>query len=358
MITFREFLRERLRSGERISFRDYMEQALYHPDFGYYSCQSRPPGRASDFFTSVSVGKCFGDLLAEYLAHLWRELDRLVPFVVEEQGANNGQLAADVLEALCDRHGEVYACLRYHVVERSARLELDLAEKLKPHASRVETAPAAKAHCLFANELLDAMPVHRLAWRGGQWRELWLKDDQGSLGWEECPIEDARLAKEVAAIDTSEFEDGYLTEIQLDALDWLKVLTTRAPTRLLLVDYGHEDSHAPHRSRGSLQCYRHHQRHEDALAEPGEQDMTVHVNFTRLLEEARFLGWEVGQFTDQHRFLTKLALPMLKDDAAVEPSWLRQFQQLTHPTLMGRAFRVLELKRGPEHSRRSSGAKR
>ena len=345
-----------------------MELALYEPELGYYSDPARKVGRkGGDFYTSVSVGDTFGHLLAMAAQQCWRDLARPGKFALIEQGAHDGQLALDILGGADGLDHDFAEALTYTVIEpRQAQREF-LARRFAEAGREVEIiAEAGKtraAGIFVCNELVDALPVHRVRWTGGEWCEMRVTaGDDGEFEWLEAPIEKAvPLAAEVARIDVSDFADGYTTEINLAAQSWLAGVSGLFATgqgRWWIIDYGHsgEEFFAPHRREGTLRCYREHRATDDPFAGPGETDITAPVDFSRLADWAGECGLRtmVEQGTvDQHDFLTRIAVDWLKElergtvdgtpMSASDQARVRQFQTLTHPGMMGRVFKVLEL---------------
>src|SRR5256886_8272882 len=160
-----EMIREQIRSRGPQSFAWFMEQALYHPEHGYYSSDQAEIGRRGDYFTNVSVGPLFGELLAAQFAEIWERLGRTENFLIVEQGAHHGQFACDVLESTRRRVPDFFSALRYQIVEPFPALQDRQLETLRQFRDRVlwqkslnELEPFVGIH--FSNELLDAMPVN------------------------------------------------------------------------------------------------------------------------------------------------------------------------------------------------------
>ena len=312
-------------AGGRIPFARFMELALYHPRLGYYTAGPERIGRAGDFFTSVSVGPLYGRILAREFRRLRRELGEPADFEVVEFGGRHGQLRADVLAEAPE--------LRYSIVEAGGA-----------------QPPERIVGCVFSNEFLDALPVHRVTAAGGEWRELYVTaTGEAARPFAEVvgPLSTPRLAAALRELPVR-LMDGYTTEVNLRALDWLEdVAWRRVRGFVLTVDYGHEraDYFAPHRRAGTMLCYHRHTRHADPFCHVGEQDLTAHVEFTSLIEHGPRCGLATVQFTDQARFLLEAGADLIAEIAARDagrPSAERNaVHQLTHPSLMGRTFKVL-----------------
>jgi SAM-dependent MidA family methyltransferase len=290
--------REMTARGGRITFCRFMELALYHPQHGYYTSGRCRIGREGDYLTSVSVGPLLGRILARQF-HRWGVEE------VYEFGGHRGQLRADVLAARPQ--------LNYRMIEVGAPL------------------PATMRGVVFSNELLDALPVHRVC--GEQ--EVYVNSDfVEELG----PHSDPRLPR---------LPDGYRSEINLRALDWLADVASRLEQgRILTIDYGFDRAEyfAPYRVDGHLQCYYRHTRNADPYQHIGEQDITAHVEFTSLIEHGERLGLETVLFADQAHYLMEagaeeIAEIVVRDAGKLSPS-RNAIHQLLHST-MGRAFRVL-----------------
>ena len=314
----REIQREidRARDG-RIPFARFMELALYHPRYGYYTGPERI-GKQGDYFTSVSVGPLFGKLLAKQFVKFREELGNPAEFEVVEFGGHRGQLRADAVAAAPD--------LRYRVIETGDPL------------------PDSIVGCVFSNEFLDALPVHVVQVKDGTWQEVYVGAGfQETLG----PLSTSRLADHLCGLPVEHME-GYRTEVNLRALDWLADVAWRLKRGwIVTIDYGYErhEYFAPHHRDGTLLCYHQHTKTTNPYANIGEQDITAHVEFTSLIEHGKKLGLEPVLFTDQAHYLLQIGEPEIAEiveRTAGQPSKERTaIHQLIHPELMGRVFKVL-----------------
>jgi SAM-dependent MidA family methyltransferase len=342
-------LLDRLSAAGSLPFAEVMELALYHPEHGYYGPGPRRLGRSGDFFTAVSVGPLYGSLLARLAQQVRAELSEPTDLVIIEQAAHDGQLAEDVLQA---------STLDYVIVEPNPRYEAVQRQRLAPFGNRVSwvssltQTPAAPA-LFICNELPDAMPVHLLRRETTGWEELHVAlANEGRLAFVPVPISCPKLAV-VAARLPVDVPEGFITEINLAAIEWMRDLAA-APFHgaLYIADYGldAEELLDSSRSRGTLRRYHEHQMDDKVLEALGQCDLTTHVNFTRLIEAAEAGGMALRSYEHQGRFLGKLALPWLaslegaKPDAAHQ-ALLRQYHTLTHPAFLGRSFRVLMLQK-------------
>ena len=333
-------------------FASFMGMALYHPEHGYYAKGPGRTGRGGDFFTSVSVGPVFGELMAGQFCEVWEQLEKPGPFTVLERGASDGAFARGVLTwAERERRG-FFNALVYRIDEPLPALERAQREMLVTFADKVQWGVGAPViGVFFANELLDAVPFRRIRWLGSGWRELLVAvDDAGTFTWIEDELRDYACLTRLAMLGT-DFPAGYTTEIApaVGTEVWTAGDALRQGV-LFFCDYGHaaQDYYITSRTTGTLRCYRGHRAHEDPFDAIGETDITAHVDWSLAAQAAGRGGCEVLAFVEQSRFLTGAAESKLrgmegKNPDAAALKWLRQFQTLTHPSQMGRSFQVLVL---------------
>ena len=173
----RDVIVERIRTHGPITFAEYMDLALYHPELGYYARADRRSGRAGDFFTSVDVGPLFGTLLARQFAEMSR-LSEAPRFDLVEAGAGRGRLARDVLDAAARDDPDLYAVVRLTLVERSPDARAAQPSVLGPHVAKLAEStaelPADVQGVIFGNELLDALPCHSVVMSKAGLREVYV----------------------------------------------------------------------------------------------------------------------------------------------------------------------------------------
>jgi SAM-dependent MidA family methyltransferase len=346
--TLEQILRVEIAKTGPVTFRWFMEQALYHPHHGYYASGRARIGRGGDFFTSVSVGRLFGELLSAQFVEMWERTGRAERFTIVEQGAHSGDFAADALNALRREAPEFFQSLRYEIIEPFAALQKSQREKLSQlsnvswRASLDELEPFCGVH--FSNELLDAMPVHLVSFVNGAWVEKYI-DEQ--LAFVTGPLSCEALRNFTRHLPRIE---GYTTEINLDAPRWIRQLAAKI-TRgyVLVIDYGYPRDlyYSAARATGTLSCHRKHQRSFNPLEQIGNADITAHVDFTTLAETAEQAGLACAGFTDHHHFMVALGRDRLsaqdRNPSAELQQQLRAFKTLMHPGLMGMAFKILAL---------------
>lgn len=331
----------------KLPFDDVMRLALYEPGWGYYA-RDNPvfgvwSGDGSDFITAPEMSSLFGQALAVQI----RQILRLTVPAVTEFGAGTGKLAADILNALGD------ACCEYRIVDVSATLrarQLETIKRLSPiHAHKVrwcDALPETLTGCVIGNEVLDAMPVKLVEKTAHGWVERGVGHDGKHFIW-------TTLGK----IDGAEhglpenLPTGYCTEIGLEARAFAATVASLLERgAALFIDYGfpaHEYYH-PQRHQGTLMCHYRHRAHDNPLEHWGDQDITAHVNFTRVAEAAVDAGAEHAGYITQARFLLNLGITQLLSDLP-EPQRLREtpaVQRLLSEAEMGDLFKVWGCTRG------------
>ncbi len=351
-------MRERIQRTGPLRFPEFMTTALYDPQQGYYARGSRQVGRGGDFFTSVSVGPLFGAVLARRFLAEWRQSGNPAPWRIIECGAHDGSLAADVLDTLRELDARAFAALDYVITEPLPTLQAVQRQTLRPFGERVrhvqnplDLAADPLPGVAFGNELLDALPFHLVEWRGGQWLErLVALAADGGFAWETAAIRDALLLDTLAPLG-GDFPDGYRSEVRTCFPALLAALAGGLDAGLMLwADYGfaRPDYYHPHRTEGTLRTFEQHRAGANPLDNPGRCDITAHVDFTAVAEAARALGGHPVDFRSQGSWLTATAREwLLEQEGNPQPSWLRQFQTLTHPAHLGSRFHILELSWNP-----------
>ncbi len=354
-----------------------MELALYCPNCGYYEREEDIIGRRGDYYTSVTVGRLFGELLAFQFAE-WLQEDEMR---IVEAGAHGGDLARDILEWMRERRPELYARVEYWVLEPSEARQRWQHQKLADYGNRVHWAKdlggltgSASPHpksspsagwrgILFSNEFLDSMPIHRLGWdaKARAWFEWGVTLHAGRFVWSRIPYGGSGFSRQEsdAVVPLSHFQlsasngllealpDGFTVELCPAAEQWWREAAMALGNgKLLAIDYGltAEEFFRPERNKGTVRSYHRHRAGRDVLADPGEQDITAHVNFTAIRAAGESAGLKTEAFLTQAQLLTGIAARTWKDEGAFG-KWtaerIRQFQTLTHPEHLGRPFRAL-----------------
>lgn len=332
-----------------LPFSRFMDLALYDPLEGYYTSGRAAVGREGDFFTSVSIGPVFGAVLAGQFLEMWEALGRPSEFRLVEQGANDGRLSSDILKALSETP---LARVPLTIIEPASILRQKQTATLAGcdvrWVERPEDLPPFEG-VHFSNELFDALPFDILEAHAGAWHEMQVHADEVGFSFKPAP-------HPIQNIDLPPRPDGYRTELRRHQRDLIETLSARLRRGFLLaIDYGMPCAEllAPHRSGGTLACYARHRRDEAPLENPGQKDITAHVDFTALAQDAADCGFALEGYTDQHHFLVGAASGLLKslDGPAPSPSTLkilRSLRTLLHPETMGTQFKsILFSKKAP-----------
>ncbi len=335
-------------NGGWISFARYMELALYTPGLGYYTAGAHKFGEAGDFITAPELSSLFGRTLAKQVS----EIMAGSASHILELGAGSGKLATDMLEEL-DKQGKLPDS--YSILEVSADLrarQQALLQQRLPHlADRLhwlDSLPENFSGAIVANEVLDALPVHRVHWQGSEPHEIGVALTESGFIWQERAIADSALLQAACQIKVP---DDYVSEICLAARGLVNSLARRLTQgAMLFIDYGFgtREFYHPQRTVGTLMCHYRHRAHDDPFFLPGLQDITAHVNFTDIAEVAIDAGLELSGYTNQAFFLINSGITDLLKDTPPEDlkAYLplsAQLQKLTSPAEMGELFKVLAL---------------
>lgn len=340
-----------------ISFARFMELALYAPGLGYYVAGKPVIGASGDFVTAPDISPLFGDSLSVQIAQI---LQAVAQGVMLECGAGKGTLAAQLLNALALR-GVLPET--YYILEPSPALKAIQQETLKrdcpAYCNRVvwldQLPEAPLSGVILANEVIDAMPVHRVCYDGNRLCEYFVRYQADQFQWQCGEPSTAALTEHWQAIASESLPRPYTTEINLFALAWLNSLNERLKQgAMLFIDYGFGQSeyYHPSRDQGTLLCHYQHLAHADPFWWPGLQDITAHVDFTALACRASTLSLQVAGFIHQAGFLLNCGLTdaLLSRQQTCETPQARiqlnqQVQQLTAPQEMGESFKVMALTR-------------
>jgi SAM-dependent MidA family methyltransferase len=357
-------MRDEIAASGAISFARIMELALYAPGLGYYQTPERRPGRGGDFITAPEATPLFGITVARQVAECWELLGQPEQFVVREYGAGIGGLAYDILAGLSEASPGAFDAVEYRLVEISeerigpalaAMDEVGLSHKIEAELSTEPLEPIEGV--VIANEVADALPVHRLIWRDGAMREL-------HIGWQDGWFVDLEGPVSPEAIDLTQrvqsvaepLREGDRFDISPASMTWMTE-AARAIDRgfAIVIDYGYEaaELYAPVRREGLVRGYAEHTVTDNPYLRVGKQDLTAHVDFDALTRAAESAGMHRAGLTTQAEFLAALGmgdlLVSMQQDAdmtfeqylAAQASVLR----LIDPGGLGR-FRVLAMAKG------------
>ena len=344
-------------AGGWIDFARYMELALYAPGLGYYSAGRQKFGEQGDFITAPEISPMFSQTLANPVADI---LSAMQGGDVLEFGAGSGAMAAECLSALQQK-----AVLpeRYLIVELSAELrerqQQTIAARVPELMDRVywlDKLPEQPIKAVvLANEVLDAMPVQRFirTAEGVQCLGVAVQHEQLVL---KVLAANAELKTAIQAIEKNlgrELSEDYSSEINFNSQPWLQSIADVLDQGVVyLIDYGYpqREYYLPERTMGTLMCYYQHRAHDNALWNPGLQDITAFVDFTAVADAADSAGFDILGYTSQANFLLDVGLPALieaqmSDDIKQQLQMTQQVKTLTLPSEMGERFKVLGLRK-------------
>ncbi len=303
-----------------LSFHRFMQVALYHPAHGYYRRAREPFGKAGDYFTAEQVQPVYGTLVAARVRQLWEQMGRPENFTVVEPGAGRREMAG------------AFAEWRYVPVEIDSG-----------------GLPARFQGVVFSNEFFDALPVEVAVFERGAYHERRVGFRDGRFVWitaGECGAEMDDYLRRYGPPP----EEGRVAEAGLEVLRWMeRIAAALERGYLLTVDYGYTRAEAVRFPSGTLMGYRRHTAREDVLAEPGERDITAHLNYTALAERGASAGLHMEKFETLAQFL--LGVGACDQFASVlqgtpGDDLRRRMQLKTLLFGMGETFRVMTQRKG------------
>lgn len=351
MSLLKDFIIESIHKKGKITFAEFMQIALYHPQHGYYNSDKERMGKSGDYYTSPTVHRIFGELIAKQLEEMWKIMGG-GEFTVVEMGANRGWLCYDIFRYVQKEYPVFYDHLHYLIIESN------------PHVREKQRLPLESLHlisdnkvswrsytghgfslnnvqgCFLSNEFVDALPVHRITVNKGVLKEIYV----GYHGEQIIEIED-----EVSTQELKNYLENYrihlrenLTyEINLEAIHWIQHVSEKLHKGFVItIDYGDtfDGIYRGNNSNGTLRCFYRHTLNQDYYERPGEQDITAHVDFTSLMNAGRVCGLEVTGFTKQSHFLIALGIiERLNNNLDA----ILKIKNLIHPEGMGEIFKVL-----------------
>lgn len=340
-----DFIKKEIKKNSEISFADFMQIALYHPTYGYYSSCNLKIGEQGDFITAPELTPVFGYTIANQCKDILAIVDNPVIF---EFGAGTGKLCVDILTYL-----EKINLLPdiYYILEVSGGLKKLQKELIKKHIPHLENRvkwltniPDQQLNgVVIANEVLDAMPVHIFFKDKEKLSEVYISLDEKNNFIEILkPMDNIRLQNNINEFVAKDLSN-YKSEVNLFIDGWIKeIYKFLTKGAVFILDYGfpaHEYYH-PDRNTGTIMCHYKHKSHTNPLVNIGKQDITAHVNFTHVAEAAFNIGFNVSGYTNQANFLIN------NDILNLLESNTQTLKILLEPSEMGELFKVLALTKG------------
>jgi len=348
----------RIKSEGPITFKNFMEMALYEPELGYYSSEKTRIGRSGDFYTSSHLHPTFGMMIGKQIEEMWEIMNKPSVFQIVEMGSGAGYLCKDILEYYKGLgiggqglEREIIKNLQYIIVELNPAMREQQKKLLSDYSDKIRWASSVRElndikGCFLSNELLDAFPVHIIE-MNDEIKEIFISADNEKL----IENKGAPGASEIADYlkeFSIEFEKGHRTEINLEIKKWLgeinRILTEGF---ILTIDYGYssKDYYSEDRDRGTLLCYHEHRVTENPYQNIGEQDITAHVNFSSVKKWGDEIGIKTIGFCRQGTFLVSLgideAIAEIYKNSADYSFEVARIKKLILPDAMGETHKVI-----------------
>lgn len=344
---------------QQIPYHQFMELALYHPEWGYYSRNHVKLGKRGDFYTNAHVGDVYGNVLTQAFLKAVRKWQtdsnsKGSAWQLVEMGAGDGRLMEQVIQSLVGL-GISPNEVQIGIVETSEdhqRVQRERLQPISPYpiqwAKQLEEITPSEYTIFYSNELVDAFPVHLVEWTNQKWQEIYVKEVDGQWVEQIGSCSSSELVEALQQLPVPS-RDGQRIEMNLQARKWLKSVSTwmKAGT-IFTIDYGGrtDELYSEFRYQGTIRGFRQHQL-VSYLAEPvGEVDLTAHVNFD-LLEQwglkyglNKVSNQSQAEFLLEHGILERMPAPS-RDPFSTSEKVRRAIQQLIHPQWMGEVFRVL-----------------
>ncbi len=334
----------------KITFADFMELALYHPRYGYYTSEREKIGKAGDYYTSSDVNPVFGELIARQLEQMWRLMGKN-KFTVVEVGAGKGWLCYDIINFIRNEYPEFFGKMDYEIVEISQGLIEKQRGTLKGLEKKVSWGSISTdglsigsvEGCFLSNEFVDSLPVHQVIVDNDHLKEIYVKIKNGTF----CEVI-GELSSPVLKNYFKESEisliEGQRAEVNLKVLDWVRSISSCLDRGFVItIDYGNlaEALYSEEMYRGTLMCYYEHTTNENPYERIGHQDITSHVNFSSIMLEGSRFGLNTTGFVRQSNFLIALGILNKMNDLQGDISKLLTMKNLFLPGGMGDVFKVL-----------------
>lgn len=340
MTPLTRLLLRRIKTDGPISLADYMNECLLHPKYGYYTTRD-PFGTSGDFITAPEISQMFGELIGLSLAQSWIDQGKPSPFALTEIGPGRGALMADILRATA-KVPDFHASLHLHLVEASPALQSAQREKLSSFNPKwhrnIATLPDMPLF-LVANEFFDALPIRQFIRHKEQWSEKHIGVADGALAFGQTkPAPNPGLNHRLK--DTNE---GDIVEICPSAISIANTIAARIAAKggaAIIIDYGDWQSNGDTFQAVSKHAF------SDPLENPGEDDLTAHVDFSALTQN---IACEHTQMTFQGDFLQRLGIAQRSEILAKtltgdsRTNHLEAYHRLTHTDKMGTLFKVIGL---------------
>lgn len=342
----------------KITFADYMDLSLYHPEYGYYTSEKEKIGKRGDYYTSSDVHPVFGELIARQMEQMWEILGK-GEFTIVEMGAGKGWLCYDILTSIKDRSPEFFEKIDYKIVEISKNLvakQSNILEGLKDKVSWESFSATGFSFkpihgCFLSNEFVDSLPVHLVTVQNGFLQEIYVTTREGEFFEITDKLSDPALKDYFKKLGVY-LREGQKAEVNLKALNWIRSISRYLKKGFIVtIDYGYlaEDLYSEARNRGTLMCYYKHTLSENPFVRIGSQDITSHVNFSSLMQAGSEAGIKTTGLIKQSHFLIALGILNKIKGLYGDIGNTLKMKTLILPGGMGDVFKVLIQHKGIEN---------
>lgn len=357
MKNLEEIIKSKIRDTGPITFAEFMELALYHPNYGYYLSERGNIGKEGDFYTSPNVHRAFGSVIGNFILKAFDLIDDSSLSIIE-LGAGKGLLAGDILDHLKSQHPKNYKRTNYHIVENSEFSKAESKKILKDHIQQVSWHSSLEeikdnnlSGVVISNELFDALPFHRLKYLNGRVMEIFTTLNDNGFTEKTDKISKQELQDYIEGLDI-DFRDGQEFEVNLFAEKIVNEIDRVLKKGFVLtIDYGYlsDELLSPKRMNGTYKCIHRHNINETPYINIGEQDITAHVDFSNIIRRGQSANLTKLKYTTQGQFLIDWGILNLIDIASEENLELNDYsakdiqaiKNLFLPELMGDKFKVL-----------------
>ncbi len=350
---------DEIKAVGQVTFARYMEMALYHPTAGYYTKGEKIIGKEGDYYTAPDVSGLFGKVLADQMYQMWVICGKPQHWDLVEYGAGKGILAENIIKHCREKYPDIFRVMQYVIIEKSP----SMVKKQKQVLSSIDKpakginwvneqndlSPGSITGCIFSNELFDSFPLHRVIKQNGKIHEIYIAFSQGRLYEVYGPLSSMEVENYLNELRI-DLEDGQAIEINLEMKEWLfKSALILNKGFILTIDYGDiaANIYSPARPNGTIRVYREHRLGSSLYQNPGDQDITAHVNFTDLMRWGEQAGLKLAGYSSQMQFLINLGiLEYLQDlqKAGISDTDLLKetlaVKKLVMPEGMGSVFKV------------------
>ncbi len=334
----------------KITFADYMNLALYHPKYGYYTSEKEKIGKKGDYYTSSDVHPVFGELIAGQLEQMWK-ISGKGKFTVVEMGAGKGWLCYDIISSIKDRFPEFLEKIDYKIVEISNDLVVKQSDILQRFEDRISWESFSSDGfsfkpingCFLSNEFVDSLPVHQVTVRNGCLQEIYVTTRDSEFLEITDELSDPVLKDYFKELNIN-LKEGQRAEVNLNALIWIRNISHYLKRGFIItIDYGYlaKDLYSEDRYKGTLMCYYKHTTSENPFVRVGNQDITSHVNFNSLMQAGSEAGLKTTGFTKQSHFLIALGILDKMKESYGDIGSILKMKTLLLPGGMGDIFKIL-----------------